>query len=68
MRISYDPKSDSMYLSFNPKAKSTKTVEIGEDIMVDYSKGKIIGVEILNASKKISTTKKPSLTVDFPTI
>jgi len=68
MKITYDPKSDSMYLSFNPKAKSTKTVEVGEDIMVDYSKGKIIGMEILDASKKVSTTQKPSLTVDFPTI
>lgn len=52
MRFHYDKKSDSLYIRFNEK-RYFESDEVKEGIMFDYDrKGKIIGLEVLNASKK----------------
>lgn len=62
MKIKYDAKIDSMYIYFDPDKKSSKTVEVGEGINVDYAGKKVIGIEILGASEKLEskTIKKIS--------
>ena len=61
MRFHYDKKEDALYIRFNENPYQ-KSEEIQEGIIFDYDKnGKIIGIEILDASKNIS--KKPLLEV-----
>lgn len=52
MRFHYDKKSDSLYIRFNEK-RYFESDELKEGIVFDYDKnGKIVGIEILEASKK----------------
>ena len=58
MKLEYDKEVDAayIYLEYPIKEGSVKkTVEAGDNIILDYdSKGKLIGVEILEASKVLS--------------
>ena len=53
MKLHYDKKADALYLRFNDNRYSESN-EIDDGIIFDYDdKGKIIGIEILNASGKM---------------
>lgn len=54
MKVTYDKKSDAMYIYLAPGKKSTRTEEVGNGLLVDYSGKRPIGIEILDASKVIS--------------
>ena len=55
MKIRYDKEVDAMYI-YVEEGKSEYSEEIGEGVIVDISKdGKVIGMEILDASEKFST-------------
>lgn len=61
MKISYDPKTDSLTLEL-AKGKYERSRKVSEDVLVDYDrKGKILGVEIL-AAKKIIPSFSPGKT------
>jgi len=52
MRFHYDKKEDALYIRFNENHYQ-KSEEIQEGIIFDYNKnGKIIGIEVLDASRK----------------
>lgn len=52
MKTSYDKSTDSLYVEVRPMP-SCRTVEIAEDIMVDYgSDGEPVGYDIQHASTK----------------
>jgi uncharacterized protein YuzE len=52
MKVHYDQKSDAVYIRLNDK-RYVESDEISEGVIFDYdAKGKIIGIEILDASKK----------------
>lgn len=53
MKVTYDSKSDAMYIYFSEKKRSTRTEEVSDDFLVDYSGNEMIGIEILDASKKL---------------
>jgi uncharacterized protein YuzE len=54
MKADYDQEVDALYLSLGP-GKPEGVIEVKEGINIDISKdGKIIGIEILEASKKLS--------------
>ncbi len=54
MKIRYDKEVDAMYI-YVEEGKSEYSEEIGEGVIVDISKdGKVIGMEILDASEKFS--------------
>ncbi len=53
MKVYYDKKVDALYLKFNNK-KPDGVIEITDGFNIDTtSDNKIIGIEILDASKKI---------------
>ena len=53
MKIVYDPETDIMDIKFS-EGKYDVSEEVREGIIVDFSKdGKIISIEILDASKKM---------------
>jgi len=54
MKIYYDNEADAAYIELSKK-KADGVLEISDYINLDTTKeGEIIGIEILNASKKIS--------------
>ena len=58
MKIIYDPETDSLYIKLTSKGSYRESEEIDEGIIVDYSdEGKVIGIEILNARKKLEEVK-----------
>ena len=53
MRITYDPKVDALYIRFEETQVTTK--HLAEGIAADYdSKGKLAGIEILDALKRFA--------------
>lgn len=53
MKISYDPLADAMYIHFSKNKKSTPTEELKNDFLADYAGKDLIGIEVLNVSKKL---------------
>jgi uncharacterized protein YuzE len=52
MRLHYDKKEDALYIGFNENPYQ-ESEEIQDGIIFDYDKkGKIIGIEILDASSR----------------
>ena len=61
MRIIFDPETDTLNLIFREE-KIAESDEIKEGIIIDYSKdGKIVSMEILDASEQISEPQGLSL-------
>lgn len=66
MEIIYDPETDSMDIEFQ-KGKYEISKEIAEGIIIDYTKeGKIISIEILNASERMSKESMKGIMVKLP--
>ena len=58
MKIKYDKEQDILYVSFSDEA-ILESDEDKEGIILDYSSsGKIVGIELLNASKQIVNPDK----------
>ena len=55
MKLEYDKEVDAAYIYIQYPIKdkmAKKTIELNENIIIDFdNKGKLLGVEILNASK-----------------
>lgn len=55
MKIEYDKEVDAAYIYVKHpvrKGEAQKTIELNDNIIIDFNiKGKLLGIEILNASK-----------------
>ena len=52
MKVTYDPEADALYIEFKDTTVTTK--HLTETIAIDLdSKGKIAGIELLDASKQL---------------
>ena len=61
MKLQFDKKEDVLYIRFNDN-KYAESDEVKEGIIFDYdSKGKIIGIEILDASKRLPSQFKAEM-------
>ena len=50
MKITYDPKTDAVYIQFQ-EGEYSISKEIGDGVILDYTEeGKIMGIEILEVS------------------
>ena len=59
MEITYDKKADAMYIYFQKGKKPARTVELADLLIADLDKkGKVIGVEVLAASKQVKKDTK----------
>ncbi len=66
MKITYDPKADAMSIRFKEGGYEISK-EIAEGIIIDYSKdGRIISIEILDASKRMPLNSIRDITVGIP--
>ena len=62
MKVSYDPKTDTLSVVFRDKATVAESDEEKPGIILDYDdEGNLVSLEILDASKRVSETRK----VDF---
>ena len=65
MKIYYDKETDAAYIQLSPD-KPSGVIEVKEGFNVDTTeKGEIIGIEILDASKKIPLNTLFSLELDI---
>lgn len=63
MEIKFDSKADALYITFK-KGKFFRNKKLGEDTIMDLDKnGKILGIEVLNAKKRISAAALRNATV-----
>jgi uncharacterized protein YuzE len=66
MKITYDKKIDAMYLHFQG-GSFLRNKEVEDGIILDIGKGnKILGIEILNASKRIKSKNIGKLNFAVP--
>ena len=68
MNLSYDPNVDAVYIKLSD-GKYKKSRKISEAVLVDEdSSGKILGIEILSATKNIKSfkPKEVKLTIQNP--
>ena len=55
MKIYYDDKADLLYLRLDERSQKVENRRVSDDIVLDIGEGeKIVGIEILNASKHVS--------------
>lgn len=62
MKVSYDPEADAIYIYLSKNKKSTRTEEVNDDVLVDYSGKDLIGIEVLNISKIMPKKELKSVT------
>ena len=67
MNVTFDPKADAMYIYFSDK-KSTKTLELRDDLLVDYAGEEMVGIEVLDVSSKVAKKDITSLTLSIPAV
>ena len=67
MRIEYDPEADALYIQLR-QAQVEDNIDIEDGVSVDLDGDKhIIGIEILDASKRLSATDLSSISIErFP--
>jgi len=54
MQISYDSKTDLLYLRFDERTQSVVNRRLDEDIVLDLgANDRIVGIEILDASTRV---------------
>ena len=55
MKISYDDGTDLLYLRLDEREQQVENRRVTDDIVLDIGEGgKIVGIEILDASKNVS--------------
>lgn len=65
MKVNYDEKSDAMYIRFSD-SPYYESDEIKKGIILDYDKrGKVIAIEILDASKVLRAPKSKFYSMNF---
>jgi len=65
MRISYDKKIDAMYIHLR-EGRNDLTKKITDSVLVDLDrKGKVLGLEILDASRQITDFSPQSVTFNW---
>lgn len=65
MKVSYDPRTDTLSVMFRDDAVVAESDEDKPGIILDYDEsGNLVSLEILDASKRVTDTRK----VEFQTI
>ena len=50
--LDYDKEADVLYISFRKPQRATRTIEVGDDILLRKDGAQIVGLTILNASTR----------------
>ncbi|MFQ5868223.1 MAG: DUF2283 domain-containing protein [bacterium] len=49
---SYDKEADVLYINFKKPSHADDSKLTGDDIIIRYEKGEVVGITVLNASKR----------------
>jgi uncharacterized protein YuzE len=60
MWSSYDKEADVLYLHFKRPAHADRSEMTDDDIIVRYENDEVVGMTVLNASKRFSFQNSPS--------
>lgn len=64
MKIEYDPEADALYIQIR-EAYADDNIDIEDGVTVDVDEHRhIVGVEILDASKRLSPSDLSSITIE----
>lgn len=64
MKIEYDPEADALYIQIR-EARADDNIDIEDGVSVDIDENRhIVGVEILDASKRLSPSDLSSITIE----
>ncbi len=64
MKITYDPQIDALYIRFLDGAYEVTTQRLSDDVAVNYAPdGRIVGIEVLDASTSVFPTEDRTITV-----
>lgn len=64
MKIEYDPEADALYIQIR-QAQPSDNIDIEEGVTVDLDEnGHIVGLEILDASKRLSPSDLASISIE----
>ena len=64
MKIEYDPEADALYIQVR-EAHPNDNIDIEEGVTVDVDEhGHIVGLEILDASKRLSPSDLTSISIE----
>lgn len=59
MKVTYDRETDVLYIQFKTEQVTESDEDKSGEMIVDYAEnGSIIGIEVLNASEKLSLIQK----------
>lgn len=68
MKLKYDKKIDALYMEFG-KGTYFRSRKVSDSVLVDEDKkGKILGVEILDASKNVKSFSPAEVKLNLQTI
>ena len=66
MEISLDLKADALYIKFH-EGRFAKNKRIDDDTIIDLdAKGRLLGIEILNVTKKVPAEDLAGVSVKLP--
>jgi len=58
MKVTYDPEVDALYIRLSDEPVEVTTQRLSEEVAINYAPdGRIVGIEILDASEYISGLK-----------
>jgi uncharacterized protein YuzE len=65
MKIEYDPEADALYIQVREAVHPKDNIDIEEGVTVDVDEdGHIVGLEILDASVRLSPADLASITIE----
>jgi len=65
MKISYDKIADAMYIELIDGVEQVRTVQLSEDISLDFGIGEVlVGIEILDAKENIGKGNIPPVILE----
>ena len=65
MRLSYDPQVDAAYIRLEERPFEVTAHQLSEDVAINYAAdGRVVGIEILSASKHLGDAKNPQVTLE----
>lgn len=66
MNVTFDRTADALYIKLRPSKRAKKTVVLRDGLLVDLDKtGKIFGIEILDASRRIPMKELSRITTNL---
>ena len=64
MKLTYDPRYNIAYISFQEKRADVETIRLSDELVVDIAPdGTVYGIELLNANEQLQREDKGDLVV-----